>query len=136
MTGSDLSTWRDWDEQFWEHWKVAYEVGGSFTGGNPAEAQATIAATTALADWVGKHPPNVSNTHQYEVMLRLVRTWRDWVSALWTANGAGDYQTWKKASDSFNTLYPRYQTLFDTVIQQEKIMDQCPPSISELFPSG
>jgi hypothetical protein len=136
MTGSDLSEWRNWDVQFWDHWEQTYQVGGSYTGGNFEEAQATIAATSALAEWVGKNPPTVSNMHQYDVMLRLVRTWRDWVSALWTANNAGEYDTYKKAADSFDTLYPRYQTLYETVIQQGKIMDQCPPAVAGANPAG
>jgi len=129
MTGNDLAAWRTWDSQFWAQYKVAYEVGGSYTGGNPTEAQETMAATRAFADWVGDHPPSVSNTHQYDVMLRFARTWRDWVSALWAANSATDYDVYKEQSANFERLYPRYSELWDIIMSEEDIMDQCPPSL-------
>lgn len=130
MTGPDLTAWRTWDRQFWERFDVAYQAAGSFTGGNPQEAQASIEATRTFADWVNRNPPTVSNTHQYEVMLRLVRTWRDWVAELWAANNATDYDTYKEHSDNFNKLYERYNGLWDPMIYQEKLMDLCPPAVS------
>jgi hypothetical protein len=62
-------------------------------------------------------------------MLRFARTWRDWVSALWAANSATDYDVYKEQAANFERLYPRYSELWDFILSEEDIMDQCPPAL-------